>query len=97
MIHTERPHGYDAKAGGEGRTVRDNITEEPCTRVQPMQPLRRNQVGLVVCYYCGQPEHFARRCFQPRHTALQEAPKNNNPVEMNAPPTFLINKLFVVM
>ena len=23
--------GYDAKAGGESRTIRDDITEEPCT------------------------------------------------------------------
>ena len=30
---------------------------------------------------------------QPRQTAPQEAPKNNNPVELNAPPTFSINNV----
>ena len=30
-VHTEKPGGDDAKAGGEDRTVRDDITGEPCT------------------------------------------------------------------
>ena len=45
-VHTERSCGYDTKAGEEGRTVRDDITEEPCTRVQSSkQSLRRNQAN----------------------------------------------------
>ena len=44
---TERYCGYDSKAGGESRTVRGDITEEPCTpstttelatKVEPSQP-----------------------------------------------------------
>ena len=77
--------------------------KNPVPWVQPSkQPLRRNQAnqaGPVVCYCCGQPGQFARGFAQPRQTAPQETLKNNNPVELNAPPILTMpdwTKLFIL-
>ena len=87
----------DAKAGGEVEQLELTSQKKPVPQVQPSnQPLKRNQakqVDLVMCYFCGQPDYFARGCAQPRQTAPQQTPKNKSFIELKAPSTYSINSV----